>query len=131
MTTPTHIGRLGSWVLIGLLIAMSAGTATVAQAKPLTYVGVWAETAAQCRKRIPVEDFNSPVRFTVRGYDQFEQHCTFKSVRAIGNTWVIQARCFATGAAAFNDTATIWTAAKRLTVKWASERSRLNYLRCR
>jgi hypothetical protein len=128
LPTPTIPGLAA--VLAIPAIAMLA-MVTPAAAKPATYVGVWGETPGQCRKTGPMSGDNSPVRFTAKGYDQWEQHCNFRSVRAVGAGWIIQAKCFATGTRPFTDTATIWTAPRRLTVKWATERTKLNYLRCR
>ncbi len=95
------------------------------------YVGIWGETRGQCRGPIPARNTNAPVRFQITSYDQFEQHCDFKSVSRVKGTWYVRARCHAVGASAFNDRAIIWATAKALSVKWASEPRPLNYLRCK
>jgi hypothetical protein len=124
-----------AWGMVLFAGAVVAATVPAEAAKrtprPATYVGIWGETTAQCRQRIPVRGPNSPVRFTTRGYDQWEQHCALSSIRFVGGTWVMNARCNQVGGPSFNDKATIWATATRLTVKWQSERQRLNYLRCR
>ena len=131
-------------------VAVLAGLAVVALADPglakakarpkappkpaarlATYVGIWGENAVQCRKPIPVQGSNSPVRFTAKGYDQWEQHCNLAAIKAIGGTWTMNARCVSVGAPNFNDKAVIWATATRLTVKWQTERANLNYIRCR
>ncbi len=120
------------------LVVLAAAAEAKAKARPpvrppqlATYVGIWGENAAQCRRGISPAGPNSAVRFAAKAYDQWEQHCNLSSIRAVGATWTMTARCVGIDAPAFTDKAVIWTTATRLTVKWQSERANLNYIRCR
>lgn len=141
MTYPANWRLMATAVVAGVAFAAAFALPNAALAKakarpkpkPVAaapaYVGVWAEYAGQCRK--PRDGSDSAVRFTLRGYDQFEQHCDLRNIAKVGATFTGLARCRAVGAPTFNDAFTIWTSPGRLTIKWRTETTRLNYLRCR
>lgn len=139
MTYPAKWSMLITALLAGVAFVATLVMPDVAlaklKAKPkpkppaaAAYVGVWAEYAGQCRKPRDGSDF--AVRFTVRGYDQFEQHCDLRNIAKAGAVFTGLARCRSVGAPAFNDAFTIWTSPGRLTIKWRTEANRLNYQRC-
>lgn len=106
---------------VGLLVALSAS----ASADP-AYVGTWAADLAQCS--IGQDKEEAPLVLKPKGYDQYETHCTFKSVDAKADQWKVAADCSVQGdAQAFNMTLTV--SGDTLTI--ADDNGTQDLLRCK
>jgi hypothetical protein len=121
--------RFAAFQICILTVAIAlAMPAAEAGAKP-AYVGLWASYPKQCKK--PHDGSDSAIRLQVGAYDQFEQHCAFGPVARRGGSWHARATCLSVGEVDSIDKITIWATSQRLTLKWASEKHRLHYVRCR
>ncbi len=61
------------------------------------YVGTWASDLAQCK--VPQERQEAPLVLSKDGYDQYETHCTFKSVDGADGEWKVKSDCTVEGTA--------------------------------
>jgi hypothetical protein len=85
------MSRLCTAVLATVLLTANAAAVTAAPA----YVGTWGTDAAQCK--LPQDTLDAPMIVKAKGYDQFETHCTFTSVRKMPGGWKVQSRCAVEG----------------------------------
>ncbi|MGE3229476.1 MAG: hypothetical protein AB7J30_08565 [Hyphomicrobium sp.] len=79
-----------------LAVAASACVLTIVSARAgdsdPAYAGTWAADLAQCK--VGQERQEAPLVLTRDGYDQFETHCTFKSVDGgADGTWKVGSEC--------------------------------------
>jgi hypothetical protein len=68
-----------------------------AHADDPAYVGTWASDLAQCK--VPQERQEAPLVLSKDGYDQYETHCRFTSVKGNGNEWKVTSECTIEGSA--------------------------------
>lgn len=99
-TRKSHL-PLGKSMILGLLasgaVLGSAFLPAGALASNPAYVGKWAATLALCKNGQDMEI--APLLVTTSGYDQHEDHCTFKSKpKAIKpGSWRAKAECSVEG----------------------------------
>ena len=89
-----------------------------------TFVGVWAEEAADCK---PTNAGGAPLRISVRQAEKSGTVCKFGPALREGSTWGLQAVCTGEGKT--------WNANVRLSVSgdqltWSSERGTDSFVRC-
>ncbi len=89
------------------------------------FVGTWGINLAQCR--VPQDQQGAPIVLTMRGYDQHEAHCTFKSMKKMGDLWKIAADCSVEGDK-LSDAFTLRTSGKSLIM--AHGKIRTTLMRC-
>jgi len=87
----THTLALATIVAASTLASLSARAANPA------YVGTWASDLAQCK--VPQERQEAPLVLSKDGYDQYETHCTFKSVDGADGEWKVKSDCTVEGSA--------------------------------
>ena len=85
-----------------LSLALAAVSAPLLMTSPASaadpaYVGTWASDLAQCK--VGQDRQEAPLVLSKDGYDQYETHCTFKSVEPGENTWKVTSECTVEGSA--------------------------------
>jgi hypothetical protein len=84
-----HLAGLG---LAAALAAAAPGDALAQRRDAGAYIGTWSANARNCR--VSQERPRAPLVIRRLGYDQYETHCWFRSVRQIGwREWRAVARC--------------------------------------
>jgi hypothetical protein len=78
-----------------MLITVALVASAPAIAADPAYVGTWSRNAAQCK--VPQERENAPMIVRAKGYDQYEAHCTFTSVKKSALGWKVAANCSVQG----------------------------------
>jgi hypothetical protein len=82
---------------LATIAAASLAASLPARAADPAYVGTWASDLAQCK--VPQERQEAPLVLSKDGYDQYETHCTFKSVDGADGEWKVKSDCTVEGAA--------------------------------
>lgn len=82
---------------LATIAAASMAASLPARAADPAYVGTWASDLAQCK--VPQERQEAPLVLSKDGYDQYETHCTFKSVDGTDGEWKVKSDCTVEGAA--------------------------------
>lgn len=86
-----------STLALATIAAASLAASLPARAADPAYVGTWASDLAQCK--VPQERQEAPLVLSKDGYDQYETHCTFKSVDGADGEWKVKSDCTVEGAA--------------------------------
>ncbi len=82
--------RVTALMLIAGLFLIGGLAPVPATAEP-SFAGAWAGDKKKCRVSQEVED--APILLTPKGYDQYETHCTFKTLMKKGRTYTADASC--------------------------------------
>lgn len=82
---------------LATIAAASLFASLPARAADPAYVGTWASDLAQCK--VPQERQEAPLVLSKDGYDQYETHCTFKSVDGADGEWKVKSDCTVEGTA--------------------------------